>query len=260
MASSARALASGVAAAPHRRDDLLDQTDLAVRGGLERTQVPGLEAERGHLRRRSWRSRARRRRSGWCRGRGCTRPNVSSCSRRASSISAPDDAARRARAAARRARRTKASAAGKPSPATPPGDLRSGPGGRGRLEPAVDRVEVLLDDLQRQVVVALAGQHVAQPLHVGGGRTCGSPTGCARARPGPRTRGTGSWRCVTSGKSGRSSARTSPMLIRERDDAAALTLCCLLLHGWRRTPAGTCRSGPRPRPGAVTSSIRSRFT
>src|SRR5690606_23178629 len=42
----------GVAAAPHRRDDLLDQADLAVRGRLEGTQVPSLEPEAGELLRR----------------------------------------------------------------------------------------------------------------------------------------------------------------------------------------------------------------
>ena len=38
-----------------------------------------------------------------------------------------------------------------------------------RLQTAVDRVELVLDHPQRQVVVALGGQHVAEPLDVGGG-------------------------------------------------------------------------------------------
>src|SRR3954452_16986311 len=37
---------------------------------------------------------------------------------------------------------------------------------RRRLQAAVDRVEVLADHLQREVVLTLAGQHVPQPLHV----------------------------------------------------------------------------------------------
>ena len=42
-------LGGGVAAALEGRDDLLDQADLAVGGGLERAQVPRLEAEVGEL-------------------------------------------------------------------------------------------------------------------------------------------------------------------------------------------------------------------
>ena len=38
-----------------------------------------------------------------------------------------------------------------------------------RHEAAVDRVELLLDDPQRQVVVLLLREHVAQPRHVAGG-------------------------------------------------------------------------------------------
>ena len=39
----------GVALAQQRGDDLLDEADLAVGGDLERAQVSGLDAERGHL-------------------------------------------------------------------------------------------------------------------------------------------------------------------------------------------------------------------
>ena len=50
-ASSARSRAPRVALAAHqRRDDLLDQPDLALGGGPERPQVAGAQAERGHLR------------------------------------------------------------------------------------------------------------------------------------------------------------------------------------------------------------------
>src|SRR3712207_8650627 len=50
---------------------------------------------------------------------------------------------------------------------------------RSRLQPPVDRVEVLPDDLERQVVVALQHQGVAQPLHVRG-----AVAPVARGRPG----------------------------------------------------------------------------
>ena len=43
------ALGGGVAAALEGCDDLLDQADLTVGGGLERAQVAGLEAELGEL-------------------------------------------------------------------------------------------------------------------------------------------------------------------------------------------------------------------
>ena len=61
------------------------------------------------------------------------------------------------------------SASGSPAPRDRP---RPAPGGAARaglrrLQAAVDRVQVVLDHPQRQVVVALLGQHEPQPGHVG---------------------------------------------------------------------------------------------
>ena len=68
-ASSARPWAAASRPRCERRDDLLDQADLAVGGGLEGAQVARLEAEVGQLARRSGRRPARRCRSGRCRAR-----------------------------------------------------------------------------------------------------------------------------------------------------------------------------------------------
>src|SRR4029079_3085804 len=59
-----------------------------------------------------------------------------------------------------------------------------------------------------------------------GGRTCGSPTACARARSAPPPRGTGSWRCSGRGSlraAGRAPPRCSAEPATRRTDAWLLT-------------------------------------
>ena len=74
--------------------------------------------------------------------------------------------------AGRRRRRPSGSVGRRPAARRRRGGRRrrtSAGAGAAAASPAVERLELLLDDPQRQVVVALRGQHVAQPAHVGRG-------------------------------------------------------------------------------------------
>ena len=109
----------------------------------------------------SWRPPARRRRSG-CRlaGRRPGRtPRACSCS--ASSPAASSSSARDSRSSdvAAEGIRPGQAVGGHQRPRDP----RAATPARRWLQAAVDRVQVLLDDPQRQVVVALGREHVAQP-------------------------------------------------------------------------------------------------
>ena len=64
----------------------------------------------------------------------------------------------------------------------------------GGSSPRSMRVELLPDHPQRQVVVALRGQHEPQPGDVAGGELPVAGRRSAAGRPGPRPRGTASWR------------------------------------------------------------------
>ena len=81
----------------------------------------------------------------------------------------------------------------------------SDPGSPGRGLAPVDQAQVLADHLQRQVVVPLHRQHVAQPFDVGLHIAPVARRGPFRASPAPRSPGTGSWRwrCPGSHPSGR---------------------------------------------------------
>ena len=137
-------IASSARAAPRRRGrgasvrhDLLDEADLAVRGGLERPQVPRLEAERRELAGGLRDHAARPRRTARSRCAGATRPKVSSCVEQRVLDLGGASAARCARAAARRRRRRTTPATGsrrrRAPPAAPAGPRRrSAPAARGR--------------------------------------------------------------------------------------------------------------------------------
>ncbi len=151
-----------------RREDLLDQADLAVGGGLERAQVPRLEAELGKLAR----GRADDQGVGVVVAgapvRGTTRAYCSSWSSSSSSISAILSSSRRE--SRRSSWRRNDSGLGSPSAeSATSGTVGCQVDQRRRLEAAVDGVEDLDDPGQRLVVVALEQQGVAQPLDVGVG-------------------------------------------------------------------------------------------
>ena len=176
----------GPALPPQRRHDLLDQAGLAVGRGPEGAQVPRLDAVRAPARQRRAAPPAPPRRS----ARG-----------------APGAADRRTRArrGARSAPRVPSSAAGQPPARRRWAARRAGmsgtsrgtrgaPGSGGGSRPRVQRVEVLPDDAQRQVVVPLHAQHVPQPLDVCMGELAVPGRGALRGRPDPAPPGSGSWR------------------------------------------------------------------
>ncbi len=126
---------------------------------------------------------------------------------------------------------------------------------RRRLQAAVEGVEVLADHLQRQVVVALHRQHVAQPLDVGLGelavarrRALGldQPLVLEEADLGDRDRVEVGAQQVEDladveqlGRAPRRASSSGPGLAIVRPVRRAGR------RARRRTPGGTCRSGPR---------------
>ena len=134
----------------------------------------------------------------------------------------------------------------------------------GRGEAAVDLGQMVPDHLQRHVVLALHGQDVAQPLDVGVGvAPIARGARCGAIRPSDsRNR---ILEMETSGKS--AAAQPAPDRCCGLRRATGGQVVGHAQHrqaptrpraGWRRTPAGTCRSAPRrraaaaaPRPGPV---------
>src|SRR5829696_77113 len=160
----------GVALAHQRRDDLLEEADLPIRGGPVRPQVPRLDAEAGHL--------------GGAGRDGervpVVRPALAATGQQAVLLELvellgvePGGGEQLVAGQAHLGRlrpervRTRQRLGGDQRTRPAPG-RRSRPA-LGWLNAAVDRIEMLLDHPQREVVVALLGQHEPQPGDVSGG-------------------------------------------------------------------------------------------
>ncbi len=180
--------------------------------------------------------------------------------------------------------------------------LRGEPGRGVRLVlvAGVERGELLADDLERQVPVALLAQHEAQPLDVGRAVLPVAGLACAPARRAPAPRGSGAWSSSPSGT--RAAAHRGRREIRidarrEMPRGQGSTTCgrgpatsgrarrrvaVASISGSRRAvltsggggpsrrprraggsggrSAGTCRSAPRRRRAATALSMRLRLT
>src|SRR6478735_5361103 len=156
-------LGSGVATELLRRDHLLHEPYLAVRRGLERPQVPGLEAEAGQLERGGGDHQRV--------GVEVTGPagldqavGLELAEQRLVDLRGLQQLLAREPQLARAGERlrTRHPVAGQRDL----GHRRHHRVDRRRLEAAVDRIEVLADHLEREVVVTLHREDVAEPVHV----------------------------------------------------------------------------------------------